>query len=760
MIVLLLVMNLLAPFPAAAEEPSVDPGTASPAPTISSDLDDYPPGGLVTLTGTNWQPGELVRIVVNDDWGSSWRREVDVVADASGVITDQFNLPDWFVATYSVVATGPLSGVATTSFTDGSVRVRTVGAGGNAASVAWIRYSTTNCTGGVVDSGSISAGTTGNGTDLPVAVSASQSVRLTAGTIAGYVFSHWSGGSFNPASGNPTCLTGTTPTQNTQVNYTAAPVPLATSLAVSPVSGTFAGSVTLGATLTLTAGGSPVSGKTVSFALSGSPVGSATTNASGVATLTGVSLGSIGAGSYPAGVSASFAGDATHAASSGTASLTIGKAATVTTVTCPAGPFVFTGVAQEPCSAQVTGPGGLSQALPVSYANNTDTGTATASANYAESANYLGSSDSETFVISKADPVCTVSGGTWTYDGDPHGASGSCLGVKGETLAGLDLGATFTNVPGGTANWTFTDATGNYNDASGSVAIVINKAATVTTLTCAAGPFVYTGEPHTPCSASVTGPGGLSETLTVSYSNNTNAGTATASASFGGGPNHLASSDSETFEIGKADATCTVIGYVGWFDGAFHGATGSCVGIGGENPGTLSLGSTFRNVPGGTAHWTFTGNGNYEDESGSVAIQILPWNASGHGFYQPVGVPNSIFVAAPAAPPAPTATTVWNVVRGGQTVPLKFNVYAGSVEKTSLADIAGFTQTRLATCTVSATDVLESDLLTTGGTTLRYADGQWIQNWQTPRLAADACFRATVRFADGSSLSAFFRVRR
>jgi hypothetical protein len=30
-------------------------------------------------------------------------------------------------------------------------------------------------------------------------------------------------------------------------------------------------------------------------------------------------------------------------------------------------------------------------------------------------------------------------------------------------------------VPGGTANWTFTDVTGNYNDDSGSVSIVINK---------------------------------------------------------------------------------------------------------------------------------------------------------------------------------------------------------------------------------------------------------------------------------------------
>ncbi len=57
------------------------------------------------------------------------------------------------------------------------------------------------------------------------------------------------------------------------------------------------------------------------------------------------------------------------------------------------------------------------------------------------------------------------------------------VGVAGDpTAAGssLNLGASFTNVPGGTANWTFTGGT-NYNDQTGTVAIVINKAdATVT----------------------------------------------------------------------------------------------------------------------------------------------------------------------------------------------------------------------------------------------------------------------------------------
>ena len=59
---------------------------------------------------------------MNDNWGSSWSRNVDVTADANGNISDQFNLPNWFAAFYGVVATGS-SGVATTTFTDKNVRL-------------------------------------------------------------------------------------------------------------------------------------------------------------------------------------------------------------------------------------------------------------------------------------------------------------------------------------------------------------------------------------------------------------------------------------------------------------------------------------------------------------------------------------------------------------------------------------------------------------------------------------------------------------
>ncbi|MFA9445996.1 Ig-like domain repeat protein, partial [Egicoccus sp. AB-alg6-2] len=164
-----------------------------------------------------------------------------------------------------------------------------------------------------------------------------------------------------------------------------APATAATSLGSVSGSGTYGGAGTL--TATLTAGGAGVNGKSVAFTIGNSPAGSATTNSSGVATLTNVSLESLAAGSHSVG--ASFAGDSTHSSSTGSGTLAIAKAPTTTTVTCPAS-VDYSGSAITPCSAQVTGAGGLNETLTPAYTNNTNTGTASASASFAETVNYLG----------------------------------------------------------------------------------------------------------------------------------------------------------------------------------------------------------------------------------------------------------------------------------------------------------------------------------------------------------------------------------
>ncbi|MFZ5858218.1 MAG: YDG domain-containing protein [Chloroflexota bacterium] len=106
-----------------------------------------------------------------------------------------------------------------------------------------------------------------------------------------------------------------------------------TTLTVSSATGTYGGTVDLSATLTdSTATG--IAGQTIAFSLNGSSVGSAVTNASGIASLTDVSLAGINASTYPAGVTASFAGTTGYVASNDSDSLTVNpKSLTITGVT-------------------------------------------------------------------------------------------------------------------------------------------------------------------------------------------------------------------------------------------------------------------------------------------------------------------------------------------------------------------------------------------------------------------------------------------
>ena len=121
-----LVLGMLVAAPAVKAD-TWDP--ADWAPMVWSDKADYAPGERVELNGAHWTPGETVHIRVNDDTGASWDRDVDVTADETGAIADEFNLPNWFVAQYRVTATGASGAVATHMFTDSSVTMTFPGAG-------------------------------------------------------------------------------------------------------------------------------------------------------------------------------------------------------------------------------------------------------------------------------------------------------------------------------------------------------------------------------------------------------------------------------------------------------------------------------------------------------------------------------------------------------------------------------------------------------------------------------------------------------
>src|SRR6185437_15277386 len=138
--------------------------------------------------------------------------------------------------------------------------------------------------------------------------------------------------------------------------------PITTVLTVAAASGTYGGNTTLSATLT-DSGNNPIAGKTIDFSLNGTAVGSAVTDTFGQASVP-ASLVGINAGSYPLGVTASFAGDPNHKASSGNATLTVNPALLTVTASNetrlygdpnPAFAFSITGFVNGETSAVLTG---------------------------------------------------------------------------------------------------------------------------------------------------------------------------------------------------------------------------------------------------------------------------------------------------------------------------------------------------------------------------------------------------------------------
>ncbi len=111
------------------------------------------------------------------------------------------------------------------------------------------------------------------------------------------------------------------------------------------------------------------------------------------------------------------------------------------------------------------------------------------------------------------------------------------------------------------------------------------------------------------------------------------------------------------------------------------------------------------------------------------------------GFYEPVNS-NVGFV---------------NTVKGGSTVPLKFEVIVNGVEKTDTAGLL-FSIAPIA-CANSVEDAV--DFTTTGGTNLRYDTGvgQFIQNWQTPKSPGSCYVVKMTTSGDGGALTAMFKMK-
>jgi hypothetical protein len=161
----------------------------------------------------------------------------------------------------------------------------------------------------------------------------------------------------------------------------------------------------------------------------------------------------------------------------------------------------------------------------------------------------------------------------------------------------------------------------------------------------------------------------------------------------------------------------------------------------GGTPGYTGTG-TFSHAAGTYSYTVTDANSCTATTTGTVTTPNI-WTIN--GFYQPVDM---------------LPSGVVNTVKGGSTVPLKFNIYAGGVERTSVSDVQGGTcQLFEQNCSAGTEDPM-GDLPNTGATALRYdtTGHQFIQNWQTPK-GANHCYVVRMTAIDGSVITAYFKTK-
>ena len=276
------------------------------------------------------------------------------------------------------------------------------------------------------------------------------------------------------------------------------------STALTNVSGAaaFGGPATLSATLATSVGGTPLANKTVTFTLNGTAAGNAVTDASGVATLIGVSQ-SFAVGMLSSAVVATFAGDASDA-SSGSASGNFTVTPAVSTLSGVSGAAQFGGKAtfNATLKSNASGKGipgenvtftlnGTSVGSVLTDANGVATLTnvlasaavgtqrGVVSANFAGDTNYDAAPGSlGDFVVSKATTSFTSVSGSSAVGGPATLmatliSAATNAGIVGETVTfSLDdvIKGTAVTGAGGVATFTvptITDAAGTHNGSVG-----------------------------------------------------------------------------------------------------------------------------------------------------------------------------------------------------------------------------------------------------------------------------------------------------
>jgi hypothetical protein len=141
----------------------------------------------------------------------------------------------------------------------------------------------------------------------------------------------------------------------------------------------------------------------------------------------------------------------------------------------------------------------------------------------------------------------------------------------------------------------------------------------------------------------------------------------------------------------------------------------------------------------GTQTWKATATDNAGNTStAEMSYKVMPWTAK--DFTSPIDMGG-----------------VFNTIKGGSTVPAKFEIFAGTKELTDTT-IVTMTNKKITCLTGAAVDDIETVL--SGSTSLKYdtTAGQFQYNWKLP-TGAGTCYELKMTAKDGSSVTANFKLK-
>ena len=345
--------------------------------------------------------------------------------------------------------------------------------------------------------------------------------------------------------------------------------------------------------------------------------------------------------------------------------------------------------------------------------------------------------------VSKKTAICSITGWNGTYDGQPHGASGTCTGSDGTALAGLSLGAAYTNYPGGMAYWTFSGGS-DYTDQSGWVDINIRKASAYIFISGLSQ--TYTGSAINV--TTVTQPSGLSVRVTYDGSSTppVNVGSYIVTATIDNA--NYSGYASNLLEIVKATAAVTLSNLSQTADGSPKPVTVTTVPSGLSVDVTYDGSTTAPSVAGSYAVIATVNDRNYQGTaSGTLTISnptTQPYTSA--GFSAPLDLGG-----------------VLNQAKAGQMIPLKWRLLDSSGNPVTSLDPASVILTvNEYSCSANApVDAIET--YATGTTTLQnLGNGYYQLNWKTDKTWANSCKKLTLKIGTwtGDGLTALFQFKK